>query len=331
VQFKDYYEILGVSRDADADEIKKAYRRKARKYHPDVYTGADAEEKFKEINEAYQVLSDEEKRKRYDRFGADWERYQSAPGADAADFTEWFTGMNGAGPGGVRFEFHTAGEPSGFSDFFDMLFGTEGFGGRRGTRGSVRAQPTRGEDHEYPITLSLSEAYNGTRRTFEITTTNSGRAPERQKIEVTIPAGVREGSRVRVAGKGGPGRHGGPAGDVYLKVNLRPDPVFTLDGTTLRAEVDVPLYTAILGGEVLVRLPSGKRIAVTVPPETQNGRSVRLKGQGWPVKPGSSERGDLIVKFRVVLPQGLSERERELFEELAAIRGFRPAGAKAAA
>ncbi|HLT18289.1 MAG TPA: J domain-containing protein [Thermomicrobiales bacterium] len=327
MQFKDYYEVLGVSRDADADEIKKAYRKKARKYHPDVYTGADAEEKFKEINEAYQVLSDEEKRKRYDRFGADWERYQAAPGADAADFSEWFTGTNG----GVHFDFHTTGDASGFSDFFDMLFGTDAFGGRRGARGSVRAQPMRGEDYEYPISLTLSEAYNGTQRTFEITTTNSGRAPERQKIEVTIPAGVREGSRVRVAGKGGPGRHGGPPGDVYLKVNLRPDPVFTLDGTTLRAEVDVPLYTAILGGEVLVRLPSGKRIAVTVPPETQNGRSVRLKGQGWPVKPGSSTRGDLIVKFRVVLPQGLSERERELFEELAAIRGGRPAGARAAA
>jgi molecular chaperone DnaJ/curved DNA-binding protein len=189
----------------------------------------------------------------------------------------------------------------------------------------------RGEDHEYTIELSLAEAYNGTQRTFELTTTHSVQAPARQKIEVSIPAGVREGSRIRVAGKGGPGRGGGPAGDVYLNVKLRDDARFSLDGANLRAEVDVPLYTAMLGGEALVRLLSGKQIAVTVPPETQNGKTLRLKGQGWPKKPGASEHGDLIVKFKVVLPEGLSERERELFEELAAIRSGEPARARAAA
>jgi molecular chaperone DnaJ/curved DNA-binding protein len=319
VQFKDYYQALGVSRDADAAEIKKAYRKRARKYHPDVYTGADAEEKFKDINEAYQVLSDQDKRARYDRYGADWERYQTAPNAGGpagADFNEWFTGDS---TGQVHFDFGSAQGGSGFSDFFDLLFGADGFNNNRRSAqmGGLQSQPARGDDHEYPVQLAISEAFNGTTRTFEISTTPRGQEAARQKIEVAIPAGVRDGSRIRVAGKGGPGRNGGPPGDVYLRVNLRPDARFKLDGSTVRTEVEVPLYTAILGGEVVVQVPSGKRLALTIPAGTQNGQSIRLKGQGWPVKAGSAERGDLLVSVDVRLPTNLSDSERKLFEELA--------------
>jgi molecular chaperone DnaJ len=331
VQFKDYYQVLGVSRDADAAEIKKAYRKRARKYHPDVYTGADAEDKFKEINEAYQVLSDPDKRARYDRFGADWERYQEAPNAGGAggDFTEWFTG-NQAGQ--VHFDFGSAQGGSGFSDFFDLLFGAEGFDtGRRGAQmGGLRSQPMRGDDHEYPVQLSTAEAFNGTTRTFEISLSANGRGSTRQKIEVTIPAGVRDGSRIRVAGKGGPGRNGGPPGDVYLRVKLRPDSRFSIDGSTVRTEVDVPLYTALLGGEVVVQVPSGKRLALTIPAGTQNGQSIRLKGQGWPVKVGASKRGDLLAKVNVRLPEDLTDEERRKFEELADLRSGAPREAAAA-
>lgn len=319
MEFKDYYEVLGVSRDADQAEIKKAYRKRARKYHPDVYTGANAEDKFKELNEAYQVLSDEEKRSRYDRFGADWERYQSAPGAGANDFTEWYTGDP---RGQVHFDFGTSQGGSGFSDFFDLLFGSEGFQAeRRGpSMGGFQSPPVRGEDHEYPVQLSLSEAFNGTTRTFELSTTPNGREPVRQKIEVTIPQGVRNGSRVRVAGKGGPGRNGGPPGDVYLRIKLRPDHRFSVDSSVVRTDVDVPLYTAILGGEVVVPTPSGKQMALTIPEGTQNGQTIRLKGLGWPASAGSSTRGDLLAKVKVVLPEHLTDDEKRLFEELAALR-----------
>ena len=331
MQFKDYYQVLGVSKDADAAEIKKAYRSKARKYHPDVYTGTDAEDRFKEVNEAYQVLSDEEKRSQYDRFGADWERYQAAPngsGAPGAGFEEWYTGDP---TGRVHFDFGPGQGSSGFSDFFDLLFGADGFSGAQsGARaGGLRPHPTRGEDHEYPVSLTVQEALSGTARTFELSTTAPGGHPERQKIEVTIPAGVREGSRVRVAGKGGPGRNGGPAGDVYLRIRLKKDPRFTIDGSLVRAEVAVPLYTAILGGEVIVPTPSGKRLALTIPTGTQNGQSIRLNGHGWPKSVGGPDRGDLMVKVGVLLPEDLSERERELFEELASLRS--PVDAKATA
>ena len=330
MQFKDYYQALGISRDADQAEIKKAYRRRARKFHPDVYTGADAEDKFKEVNEAYQVLSDEDKRARYDRFGADWERYQSAPGTGAADFTEWYTGDPG---GQVHFDFGSGQGGSGFSDFFDLLFGAEGFrSDRRGsTMGGYQPQPVRGEDYEYPVQLSVSEAFNGTTRMFELSTTPQGQPTARQKIEVSIPPGVRNGSRVRVAGKGGPGRNGGPPGDVYLRIKLRPDSRFTVDGSVVRTEVEVPLYTAILGGEVVVPVPSGKRLALTIPEGTQNGQTIRLKGQGWPTSVGSATRGDLIVKVKVVLPEDLSDDEKQLFEELAAIRSGAARPSEAAA
>jgi molecular chaperone DnaJ len=340
MEFKDYYQVLGVSRDADEKEIKKAYRTLARKYHPDINKDASSEDRFKSINEAYQVLSDPEKRAKYDRFGSEWDRVQTTPGgASATDFSEWFSQSAGGQPGqGVHFEFH-GDRGSGFSDFFDLLFGSRGQGGQ--TTYQTRSAPQKGADQEVAIHLTLEEAFAGTQRQFELAVREpcatcggtgingrgpcqscggSGSSPRRSKIEVTIPAGVRNGSRVRVAGKGHPGIDGGPAGDVFLKVNLKKHPRYELQGTNLRATLDVPLYTAVLGGEEVLQTLSGSRIAVAVQPGTQNGQMIRLRGQGWPVKVGSDTRGDLLVKVNVVLPDSLDEDERKLFEQLRARR-----------
>lgn len=344
MEFKDYYQVLGVPRDADAKTIKKAYRSLARKYHPDVNTDASSEERFKAINEANQVLSDPEKRSKYDRFGADWSRFQSAPGANSggnADFSQWFSQAAGSQGGPeVRFEFNGQ-EASGFSDFFDLLFGRE-----QGQRGSQRRQPRqpaqRGQDQEVRIELSLPEAFAGTTRMFELTIQDPcptcqgsgmnglgacpgcnglGTVPRRNKIEVAIPAGVRENSRIRVSGKGSPGLNGGKSGDVFLRVGLKKHPVFELDGNNLKATLDVPLYDAVLGGEAVLETLGGKKIAIAIQPETQTGQTIRLRGQGWPEKIGDSTRGDLIAKVQVSVPTDLDPRERELFEQLRAHRG----------
>jgi DnaJ-class molecular chaperone len=326
---------LGVARDADEQQIKKAYRELARKLHPDVNKSPDAEERFKALNEAHQVLSDPEKRKMYDRFGADWERYQatgaSPSNGNVDDFAQWFSRQSG-GPN-ARYEYRTSGG-EGFSDFFETLFG-----GARDFAGGARrrrAAPRRGEDHEYPVELALREAFSGTIRTFELQVPEScpecrgtgtaagqicfacggsGTVSRRGKIEVSIPAGIREGQKVRVAGKGSPGRDGGAPGDIFLKVRLKPDPEFAFEGNDLRVDVEVPLYTALLGGEVIVTTLTG-RVALTIPPETQNGRIFRLRGQGWPLTTGSSERGDLLARVQVKLPAQLTEQERRTFEEL---------------
>lgn len=335
MQFQDYYSLLGVGRQASEAEIKKAYRDKARKLHPDVNKAADAEEKFKAVNEAYQVLSDADKRAKYDQFGSDWERYQATNHAapDANDFSQWFTQQSG-GPGNVHFEYRTSGG-EGFSDFFETLFGSQSGRQRRRSR-----TPRRGEDHEYTVDVPLREAFSGTTRTFEIqipepclecngtgvvngqicmVCEGTGTVSRRSRIEVTIPAGIREGQRVRVAGKGSPGIDGGPAGDIYLRVKVLPDAQFSLDGNDLRADVDIPLYTAVLGGEAIVKTLTGK-VALTIPQQTKNGKTFRLRGQGWPTAVGSSERGDLFARVRVVLPANLSDEELSLYEKLRDLR-----------
>ncbi|MCS7246300.1 MAG: DnaJ domain-containing protein [Thermomicrobium sp.] len=339
MEFKDYYKILGVPRDADQETIRKAYLRLARKYHPDVNKSPQAEEKFKEINEAYEVLRDPEKRARYDRFGADWERYQQAAGGPgtATDFAEWFFGTR------ERAQQRRQRRSGDFSDFFDLLFGDLGEIFTTGSeRGRTRARPERGQDYEQTIDVTLREAYHGATRRLDIkidercaschgTGLNgrgicpvcggSGFVTRTKSLEVKIPAGVRDGSRIRIAGQGGPGINGGPPGDLYLRVHLLPDPTFSLEGDTLRTEVEIPLYTAILGGEVTV--PTVDRpVVLRIPPGTQNGQVFRLRGKGMPSLRGAG-RGDLLVKVKVVLPTDLTEEERQLFQRLRELREAR--------
>ncbi|MCC6703298.1 MAG: J domain-containing protein [Thermomicrobiales bacterium] len=343
VQFKDYYKTLGIDRNATDKEIRAAYLKLARQYHPDKNQGdLKAEERFKEINEANEVLSDADKRKMYDRFGEDWQRYRDAgytgdepagrttTGGAQPDFGQWFTGQTG----GPRFDFEETAGADGFSDFFKTVFGRSGYASGRQAR-------RRGDDLETNVTLSFDEAYRGTTRGVNIThhetcptcggsgfareapcptCDTAGTVPKRSTIEVRIPAGIATGQSVRVAGKGEAGINGGPNGDVYLRVTVKDDPRFERQGDDLKTEFSVPLYTAILGGEVVVPTPGG-RVALTVPPETSSGKTFRLRGKGMPKRGKSGEFGDLLAKATVALPSKLSEQERELFEKL---RGLRP-------
>jgi curved DNA-binding protein len=327
MEFKDYYEILGVSKNAETDEIKKTYRKLARKYHPDVNPGDPAaEEHFKEINEAYEVLSDPEKRKKYDQFGAQWKQYSRAGGRpEDFDWSRW-----ASSPGGGRtytrsvspeeFERMFGGGLGGFSDFFETLFG--GGGARRASQGmggtgfggtAYQTRPRRGRDMEHEIEVSLEEAFYGTNRTL---TWEDGR-----KIEAAIPKGVKTGSRVRLSGQGGSGSAGAQAGDLYLKIKVAPHTKFQRDEDDLRMVQPVDLYTMLLGGEVEIR-GIDRSVTLTIPPETPNGRVFRLKGLGMPKLRNPDQRGDLYVVAEVSLPEDLSKQEKELLEEL---RGRRKA------
>jgi len=331
MEYKDYYKILGVPRNATEKEIKKAYRKLARQYHPDANPNdPTAEEKFKEINEAYEVLSDPEKRKRYDQFGAQWKNFTGAGGRPEDFWQQWQGGAPGAGaPGGATYrtvspeEFEEMfGGGGGFSDFFEALFG---MGGRRGgprtggfedifggAYGGARTQsrPMRGRDIEHPLDITLEEAYHGASRVLQIGD---------QRIEVRIPKGVKTGSRVRVAGKGEPGRNGGKPGDLYLKINVLPHPQFKREGDNLRLKLPVDLYTLILGGEV--KVPTLDRpVLLNIPPETDNGKVFRLRGKGMPNLKRPDQRGDLYVEVSAKLPKNLTEKEKELFRQLRALR-----------
>lgn len=304
---RDYYQILGVGRGASDKEIRNAYRKLARKHHPDLNpSDKAAEARFKEASEAYEVLSDPEKRKLYDRFGAEWQKAAAAEKA-GVNVGGDFGGFHTSGRGSTV-DFGTDFDANGLGDIFDQLFG----GGSR----ARASRPRRGQDIEYRASITLEEAYAGTLRTLQV------RRPDgsSQSLEVKVPAGVKDGSRVRVAGKGGPGVAGGPAGDLYLVTSIVPHSLFRREGDDLHTGVEVPLHTAVLGGEVFVPTPKGTRLALKLPAETQNGQSFRLSGQGMP-RLGGSGRGDLYAEIKVVLPAKLSQRERELFGELAALRG----------
>ncbi len=319
---KDYYAILDVSKKATAKEIKQAYRKMARKHHPDVNPGdKSAEAKFKEINQAHEVLSDPEKRKKYDQYGDNWQYADQFTQAGRQQPARNFS------KGGARttFHFEDPGE-EGFGDIFDSILG--GFGGRRARR------PQRGRDYEYPVEVSLEEAYHGATRMLEtqIEETCSsckgegcpscggvGRIIRPKRLEVKIPPGVKNGSKVRIAGNGGPGYGGGKAGDIYLLISVKADKRFQRTGDDLHVEVPVSLLDAVLGSEVQIPTIGGKKLALKIPAETQNGKAFRLSGQGMP-KLGSNSKGDLLAKVQVVLPNRLSEREKELFQELKAIR-----------
>ena len=303
MDYKDYYKILGVAKSATDKEIKSAYRKLAQKYHPDKNPGDQrAEDRFKEINEAYEVLGDPQKRRKYDQLGSSYTQWERAgrPGG-GFDWGQW------ASPGGGRVEFGDLNDlfgGAGFSDFFNSVFGGAGGfsgGGARGTR-------LRGDDREQPVEITLEEAYRGGRRTLE----KDGR-----RLEVSIPAGARTGTKVRIAGQGGAGP---TAGDLYLVISVRPHPTFTREGDDLQTDVPVDLYTALLGGEVRVPTLSGE-VVLTIPPETQSGRKFRLVGRGMPKLRAAKEHGDLYARVQVQIPTHLSERERELVRQLAALRG----------
>jgi DnaJ-class molecular chaperone len=309
---KDYYGILGVPRTANEKDIKAAYRKLARKYHPDVNPGDKAgEEKFKQINEAHEILSDPDKRKKYDEFGDQWEHAEQIRKAQEQ--------AGGAGGGGRSYGFRTGGEPGQAYNFeqedMDNLFGNLFGGGfRRG--GATRTRAARGQDIESPVEISLEEAYHGTMRMVSIEQAN-GAPPKR--LELKIPAGVKDAGRVRFAGQGQPGLSGGEPGDLYLVVSVLSNDKFERRGDDLATEVPVPLVTAELGGEVEIPTIKGTKLSLKIPPETQNGRVFKLARQGMP-KLGTSTFGDLFAKVNVVLPANLTAREKELFEELKKLR-----------
>ncbi len=351
VQFKDYYKTLGIGRTATAAEIKSAYRGLAKQFHPDKNPGdTAAEERFKDINEAHEVLTDSAKRKLYDRYGDDWRNYRdagftgseprrrSAPSSPsgADDFGAWFARQNGAS---TRFDdntFQTEFRPGsgGFSDFFQTLFG----GGGRTAPREPQSRRRSGSNLNVGITVSFDEAYRGSTRTFDVqsdgicstcggrglvrenpcpTCDATGRVSQNRQIEVKIPAGVATGSKVRIRGQGNPGEGGAAAGDIIISVTVLPNARFERTGDDLRTEVDVPLYTAALGGEVVVPTPTG-RIALNIPAETQAGKVFRIRGKGMArIKgTGPDDRGDLLARARIVLPTPLSEEERARFSEL---------------
>jgi len=336
MDYKDYYKTLGVARGASGDEIKKTFRKLARKYHPDVNPGdKKAEEKFKEINEAYEVLSDPDKRRKYDTLGPNWQE----------QFGPSFSGARRSSPYGGRgtpFEFDT-GSP-GFSDFFEALFGRSAMGGRSAGGGGMRGEDLRrraGDNIEQPVEVTLQEAYVGGSRTFNIQSTEvcstckgtgevggkvcstcngQGMVPRNKRIQVKIPPGVDNGSKIRVAGEGQPGIGGGPRGDLFLVISVKPDAAFERKGDDLYVDVDVELVKVMLGGEVPVPIPDGRKLILTIPAETQNNRMFRLAGKGMPRLRGEGN-GNLYARVKVVLPMHLSAEERALFEKLARGRG----------
>ena len=302
---KDYYTILGVPRGASEKEVRSAFRKLARKYHPDVNPDkAEAERRFKEVNEAYEVLSDPEKRRKYDKYGDRWQH------ADQFEQAEKAGAFRRTHPGGRGGAYDFADLDMDGVDLDDLLGGMFGRAGR-----SVR--PRKGADVEVATDITLEEAFTGTTRVVQAAD-GGGMGPAR-RLEVTIPAGVRDGARVRVAGAGQPGRNGGDPGDLYVDVSVMPHPRFERKGDALNVEVAIPLADAVLGGEALVPTLRGKQLALRVPAESQNGQVFRLAGQGMPKVGGGS--GDLFARLKVVLPSRLSEQEKALFEELKRLRG----------
>ena len=316
VQFRDYYETLGVPKTATEDEIRSAFRKLARKYHPDVAKDKKAaEEKFKEINEAYEVLGDTEKRKKYDQLGADWNRpggFQPPPDwqwqgqQPSGGFQQW-----GGDGGGVQFEF----DGTGFSDFFEAFFGGGrgrsafgGFGGRQATA-------ERGADVEADIMVTLEEALHGSTRTVSLRRAGSNKV---ENYQVKIPRGVHEGQRIRLRGQGEAGSRGGKSGDLFLRVRLARHPDFTVEGSDLIHEVKIGPWQAVLGSDLLVPTLEGK-VRLKIPTGTQGGQRFRLRERGLPGVSG--KRGDLYVVVQINVPKKITERERELWTELAKVHG----------
>jgi curved DNA-binding protein len=314
MNYKDYYEILGVPPNAERKVIQKTFRQLARKYHPDLNPGnKESEEKFKTINEAYEVLSDADKRKKYDELRVQYQQWQQS-GSRQQDFDwqNWST-QPGKGP---NVQYANAedledlfGSASPYSPFFTSIFGQAG----KSSRGKNRAaspSPRRGRDVEYEVDLTLEEAFHGAERLLEI---------DGHRIKASIPPGVRTGSRVRLAGQGEPGRNSGPAGDLYLAVHILPNGIFEREGDNLHMEVPVDIFTAIAGGEIQIAT-LGQRVMLKIPPRTNAGRSFRLRGKGMPHLGDAKTYGDLFALVRLVLPDPLTDQEVDSIRELASSR-----------
>jgi curved DNA-binding protein len=328
MEFKDYYATLGVAKSATEKEIKQAFRKLARKFHPDVNPGDKASEsKFKDINEAYEVLGDPEKRKKYDELGANWRMYEQAQAQGAANpFAGYNVNFGGGGPqGGFRTMSQEEmeemfGDSNPFSDFFTTFFGGgmggSAAGGARGTRAGGRARQRPGRDVEHEIELTLDEAYHGVTRRLSLKHDGHVRT-----VDVRIPVGVGDGSRVRVSGEGEHGVGGAAAGDLYLRVRLVPHPVFERKGRDLYVNVPVPVTTAVVGGEAEVQTLSGRAARLKIPPTTQNGQVFRLKGYGMPAVGKPDDKADLYARVEVQTPAQVSPEERDHWEALARLAG----------
>jgi curved DNA-binding protein len=305
MEYRDYYKILNVDRKASTEEIKRAYRELAKKYHPDKNQGSKtAEGKFKEINEAYQVLSDPEKRSRYDTLGDSYQSWQSQGNGSNFRWEDWFTNQPAGSPAGTRVEVGDFADMfgGGFSDFFTQIFGGMG-GSPRGQ--TFRTSQPRPRTYEQKIDVTFMESFQGTRRTLEV---------DGQRVEVKIPAGVDNGSKIRLSGVG-PANPGGSRSDIYLVVAVDEDPRFERKGAALHTEIQIDLYTAVLGGKVSVTTPAGN-VVLTIPAGTQPGQTFRLAGRGMPQLRNSQEFGDLFVKIKIQIPRQLTPSQRTLFEQL---------------
>jgi len=299
MEYIDYYQILGVSKDASSSDIKKAYRKLARKYHPDVNPNDEsAKNKFQQLSEAYEVLNDPEKRKKYDAYGKNWEH---------ADAYEQAKQQQQSGPSTGSYSYgSTSGhgfDEGAFSDFFDSMFG--GSGGF-----NTRSRSFKGADYQAKLTLQLTDILKSHKRTIDLGD---------KKIRITIPAGVEDGQTIRIAGHGAPGPNNGPKGDLYITFQIQNNTIFKRDGLDLYTTVDLPLYTAVLGGEQIVETLNGK-VKLNIKPETQSGTKVRIKGKGLPKYKNESTHGNLFVTYQIVTPTNLTKKEKELFQQLQNLR-----------
>ncbi len=326
MDYKDYYKILGVSRNASQDEIKKAYRKMARKYHPDANPDdKKAEEKFKDASEAYEVLGDPEKRKQYDQLGADWKKYQQAgtgAGAGGFGFEDFMRqqGFGGGRGGGQRtyttFEgdFDDLFGGGGFSDFFEAFFGGGGFGGsrtqNRGFGSSQKQKAFKGQDLKANLQISLADAYEGAEKVISV---------QNNKLRIKIKPGIQDGQTLRLKGKGSPGMNGSGAGDLLLTINVQDQPGYSRNGNHLYVDMPVDLYTAVLGGDNYFNV-LGHQLKIKIPAGTQGGTNFRLKNKGFPDYNNPNKRGDIYAKVQVQVPKKLSKKEKEQFQKLSQMR-----------
>jgi curved DNA-binding protein len=311
VRYKDYYKVLGSSRTDDQETLQKSFRKLARKYHPDVNKDPDAEERFKEINEAYEVLKDPEKRAKYDRLGANWEAGDPFEGFSGG--SPFRGGFSGGGPSGFS--------GGNFSEFFETLFGGDPFSSQGGNyspfgEGSKNSAPHKGEDQEVEITINLADAYHGTTRNLNLSKGDGSK----KTYQVKIPAGATEGMKIRLSGQGKQSVHGGARGDLFLKVHLEPHPLFNVDGKNINTRLNLAPWEAALGAKVQAPTLDGM-VTLTIPPCAQSGQKMRLKGKGFPFK---NARGDLHVELVIVIPEELSPEEIKLFEKLNKVSRFNP-------